>query len=275
MNPSKKILVPTDFGEYAENALLHALDAAKSWGASIDLVHFSNLDTNEDEAVEKLDALASKYADHEVTIIGHCIPGNVMDIGQIAAEREANFIFLGTSGPKGWENLFGARALKVCYQSPVPVIVTHLSPIPRKVHVVAVPVDKDVADKQILNQILRIGRFWKCEVVLIGAGYNDPGNKSRVHQNLQFAEKYLRSADIRHEVEMTDSESDYTDQLLKICRNKEANLIAFVAHKGTGIFNFGTSGFDEKLLTNPLKIPLLISTPNETLSRVDVFHVYQ
>jgi nucleotide-binding universal stress UspA family protein len=269
-----KILVPTDFSDYAENALLHAVDAASSWNATIELVHLHSLDSDVEATSEKLAKLAEKYKDEKVPISCHCLPGKVMDIGQIAADRSAAFIFMGTSGPKGWENIFGARALKVSYQSPVPVIITHLSPVPKDIHVVVVPVDKDIADKQILNQVLRIGRFWKCEVSLVGAGYHDPGNKQRVLQNLHFAENYLSAAGIKHDTQVADAGEDYTDQLLKICRNKSANLIAFVAHKGTGIFNFGTSSFDEKLLVNPLKIPLLISTPNEEINRIDIFHVY-
>jgi hypothetical protein len=181
---------------------------------------------------------------------------------------------MGTASPRGWGNIFGPGALRVSYNSHIPVIVTHLSRIPTKVHTIAVPVDKDVEDKQILQQITRIAHFWKCEVLLIAAGYTDDFNKARVQRNTHFAEKYLSANHINSRTFETTAQENYSNQLLDICKEHRANLIAFIAKGGSGVFNFGTNSFDEKLLFNPLKIPVLISTPNEELNRVDIFHVY-
>jgi nucleotide-binding universal stress UspA family protein len=268
------ILVPTDFSAYTENALLHALDAGQNWHTGVLLLHLIDNEVKRPDANMQLQALAEKYAGEGVPIKTCCEIGKVMDIGKIAEEKGAKFIFMGTASPRGWGNIFGPGALRVSYNSHIPVIVTHLSRIPKSVHTIAVPVDKDVEDKQILQQIVRIGQFWKCEVLLVSAGYNDDFNIARVQRNVQFAQKYLDAAGIKNEHLSTTPETDYSEQLLKICKHHDANLIAFIAKRGTGVFNFGTNSFDEKLLFNPLKIPVLISTPNEALNPVDIFHVY-
>ncbi len=268
------ILVPTDFSEYAENALLHALDAGKNWNTGILLLHLIDNSSQTEDALKKLNDWVQKYADEQVAIQPICEVGKVLDIGKIAENKGAQFIFMGTASPRGWGNIFGPGALRVSYNSHIPVIVTHLSRIPTKVHTIAVPVDKDVEDKQILQQITRIAHFWKCEVLLIAAGYTDDFNKARVQRNTHFAEKYLSANHINNRTFETTAQENYSNQLLDICKEHRANLIAFIAKGGSGVFNFGTNSFDEKLLFNPLKIPVLISTPNEELNRVDIFHVY-
>lgn len=268
------ILVPTDFSEFAENALLHALDAGKNWQTGVLLLHLVDAESKCAEATSKLEALAKKYSAELVPIKTVCEVGKVLEIGKIAENKGAKFIFMGTASARGWGNIFGPGALRVSYNSHIPVIVTHLSKIPKNIHTIAIPVDKDVEDKQILQQILRIAKFWKCEVLLISAGYNDEFNIARVQRNVLFAQKHLTAAGISNEHFETTATQDYSEQLLAICKNRSANLIAFIARGGTGVFNFGTNSFDEKLLFNPLKIPVLISTPNEDLNRVDVFHVY-
>jgi nucleotide-binding universal stress UspA family protein len=269
------ILVPVDFTEYSENALLHAIEAGHSWKTGIQLLHLVKNEEDVEAGETKLLSLIQKHSDSDVPMIPHCMMGKPIEIGKIAEEKKAALVFMGTNGGKGWADFFGPGALRVSYESPVPIIITHLSPIPKDIKTVIVPIDRDVANKQILQQVVRIGKFWKCNVVLVAAGYDDEFHKNRVHRNLNFAKNYLADYHINTSEEHTYANLDYTDQILKISKNHKANLIAFIAKKGSGIFNFGTNGFDEKLLTNEMRTPILISTPNEEINGVDLFHVYQ
>ena len=136
----KHILVPTDFGEPAVRALDFAISLASKFESKVILLHVSWIPasvyaayaegltwpTNEMEAGAKreLDAALSKAKEHYPKIEGVMIMGEPWrTILEVAKERGADLIVMGTHGRRGLSRVFlGSVTEKVVRLSPVPVL---------------------------------------------------------------------------------------------------------------------------------------------------------
>ncbi len=136
----KHVLVPIDFGESSGAALDVAVELAKSFRASLTLVHTCEIPTYgytalgaapidlltpvQDAARRQLEgalaALRLRFADARATLrLG--IP--VDEILAVAADMHADLIVMGTHGRRGLSHfLIGSVAERVVRMSPVPVL---------------------------------------------------------------------------------------------------------------------------------------------------------
>ncbi len=141
------ILVPTDLGEGADEALDYACDFARPFGARIVLVSAvtipalgvpelgvamtaSVVDSMMDDNLRGLDALVERYKTRGVFGKPIMKSGDPVDIiNQTATEIHADLIVMTTHGRTGvarW--LLGSVAEQVVRTSPVPVLTIHVTP---------------------------------------------------------------------------------------------------------------------------------------------------
>ena len=136
----KHILVPTDFGEPAVRALDFAIALARKFESTVTLLHASwvpaslyaayaeglTWPTNELEegAKRELDAALSKAKEHYPKTEGVIVMGEPWrTILEVAKERGADLIVMGTHGRRGLSRVFlGSVTEKVVRLSPVPVL---------------------------------------------------------------------------------------------------------------------------------------------------------
>ena len=141
----KKILVPTDFGEAADAALNYARALARSFGASIDVLHVAEdvatrmlanelyvavpqtLQADVEEAARKqLDARLVDNDPQPLPVRPVVIASNApaMTIVSYAKETGTNLIVMGTHGRGAMAHLFmGSVAERVVRLAPCPVLV--------------------------------------------------------------------------------------------------------------------------------------------------------
>jgi nucleotide-binding universal stress UspA family protein len=133
----KHIVVPTDFGEIAEQALDLAVDLAKTYGAKLTLVHVYSIPTPAyAEAfswpIEEIGKAAREALDRELASAKARHPDTeaVLDLGvaherivELVKSRGADLVVMGTHGRRGLPRfLLGSVAEKVVRLSPVPVL---------------------------------------------------------------------------------------------------------------------------------------------------------
>jgi nucleotide-binding universal stress UspA family protein len=145
MKPVQKILVPLDFSQCSAHALQFALDLARRYEASVDLLYVYHpiVDTlpeaygvvtaaHASEIVSKLEQqLASAKQDalaagalHVATQLVHGAP--VAEILRVAAERGSDLIAMGTHGRTGAKRMFlGSVAENVVRGAKCAVLVVH------------------------------------------------------------------------------------------------------------------------------------------------------
>lgn len=141
MNPPKTILVPTDFSEGSEAALLYAIALAEKLGAELHVVHgfeFPLVGFPDgvltisaeigsrivDAAQTALDALAAKHAARKADIHYFLKEGDPREVVLGAAEKvSADLIVMGTHGRRGIARaLVGSVAESVVRTATVPVL---------------------------------------------------------------------------------------------------------------------------------------------------------
>jgi nucleotide-binding universal stress UspA family protein len=144
MKPLETILVPIDFGDPSEDALVYAVDLAESLRAKLVLLHVYELPivsfpdgayvaTSDvagrivDAAQKALDEGVAKIATRKVEIQKLLKQGDPREvILQVAKEVDARLIVMGTHGRRGIARaLIGSVTESVVRTSPVPVLTVH------------------------------------------------------------------------------------------------------------------------------------------------------
>jgi len=135
-----KVLVPVDFSEHSDRALKYATGLAKSFGATLHLVHVYPASAYvappllpgpvvvgqfRDQSQKAFDEFLERARrENEVEIVGTLLEGVPhVEILRMADEVHADLIVMGTHGRTGLEHLLlGSIAERVVRNSEVPVI---------------------------------------------------------------------------------------------------------------------------------------------------------
>lgn len=143
----KKILVPTDFSEYSQDALIYAASLAKTFGATIECIHVIDLTflsangpsgvyssaTDIEGTMKSLRARSQKELDffvrkehvQGIDVKGHLREGIAADeIVKLADEIHADLVVIPTHGRSGLDKLvFGSTCERVIRTASIPVLV--------------------------------------------------------------------------------------------------------------------------------------------------------
>lgn len=139
----QKILVPTDFSEFGEQALLYGCELAKRFDAELHLLNVvqdavamfpepNMMGTSMNDLVADMQHLANKQLEkmpglpgtEDLTVIRKtCVGPAFLEIVRYAKKSEINLIVIGTHGRTGIKHmLLGSVAEKVVRKAPCPVL---------------------------------------------------------------------------------------------------------------------------------------------------------
>ncbi|RNL75284.1 universal stress protein [Sinomicrobium pectinilyticum] len=247
----KKIIVPTDFSECSEYALRAAADIAREKGAGIVLFHMvgvSEAVLSKDESQEYAEAmyyikLARKKFDG--FLVKDYLKGiNVekvvqnykvfSEINQVAKEKSADLIVMGSHGTGGISGLFvGSKTEKVVRSSDVPVLVLKKPVKKFKMKKVVFACDFELESIHIYRKAMRFFDTFQSEVSLLYV--NLPGEGFR--DSVQFDEKV---EDFLHHAEgsLKNREKVYSWNAF----TKEEGIYAFAEKTGVDLIAIPTHG---------------------------------
>ena len=255
------ILVPTDFSEASNKALLHAVFMSKNSGAKIYLLNLcksaSDLPSAKDDLVKQSNNIEN--IENIVRI------GDFKDIPKIAKELSVEMIFLGTHGASGMQKIMGSNALKLVTNSEVPfIIVQKDSPLPNGYKKIIVPTSFHFENKQKIMAVAALAQYFNSKVYFI---YNNSDEimKTKSLQNLNGMKKFLTGKGIAYD-DMISTSKNFNEDTLVSASNIGAELIAIMNMQkndllGTGIFG---KNYEQELIMNDQKIPILILNPKTT-----------
>lgn len=271
-----RILVPIDFTEVAENALKYALGAAKALNTGVSLLHIAENDEQKITTMEGLEALIYKYEGQGVHMKPITKVGNIFDtIAETAEEEGAGVIFMGTHGMKGLQRLIGSNALRVIANSKVPFIITQdRIPADNEINDIVVPIDFAKEDKQILTAVIRSSHAFDAKVHLFVNKRKDEFHENAVARNLAFSKKYLTEHNVDFTVSHTNEMDTFEKELIRFSQNIGADMIGIVNHNESAMTNLLGSNFDQNVITNDAKIPVLISNAIDNSNIDDIFGVF-
>lgn len=267
---TKNFIVPHDFTSVANVALEHAIATAKQVNAEINVLHVVAKGKDIKESEQTLFNILSDY-NTDVKLIPNVRIGNIFeDIGDFAAEKHAELIFMGTHGIQGWQHITGSNALKVINSSAVPfIIVQDKSPKDSGYDDIVVPLDLNKETKQKLVIVAEIATYFKSRVHVITPDETDEFLKKQVKANVIFANKFFNERNIQVTTTVAPS-GNFDKEIVKHAVNVGGDLIAFMNLNKNNLLGVITASHEVSLLTNEAQIPTLIMNPIEGITSLAV-----
>lgn len=264
----KKILVPTDFTKAGRCAEGHAIRTAEIIDGEVYFLHIVKEREDVEEARKKLDKeVKERNKDHKVDIHPMVRIGSIFeDIGDAAAEVEAELIFMGTHGMKGMQYITGSNALRVIKHSTIPFIVVQEKPIDDNGYDdIVVPLDLSNETKQKLDISVNLAKYFDSRIHLITPKEKDEFLKNQLDRNLKFAENFFKEQGIDYTTKIADAKaSNFVKPIIRHASEKNADLISIVNLQENSLFGAFASSEEQKLITNEAQVPVMVINPHRT-----------
>jgi len=267
MEPSKKIVVPWDFTEVAENALAHAVKIAKAINNDITLLHIVKTEKETEDALKKLQQIASDNQNKtSVKTDSVVLEGSIFTtIGEFTKDRDdINFVIMGTHGMKGMQKLTGSWALKVIVSSYVPFVVVQDAPQDNSsFDKIVFPVDFKTENREKLVWAIYFGKIFKSKIYFIKQDVKDSALIKKVNTNLTFAKKYLTKYDVEYEIADTAEGGNFAQQTIDYAQKIEAGMMLIMTTKDIGTLDYVLGASEQYIIANTARIPVMCVNPRK------------
>lgn len=270
---SDTILVPIDFTETTENGLRHAIRLAQIFGKRVDILHVvgsgKNSDSERDAALVKLNELKSKYAGSGVEIDALAEKGNIFDtIGEVADQRSAVLVVMGTHGVLGMQKVLGSKALKVILNATKPFVVVQKKPIRDSGYQnIVLPIDFSKETKQKLMWAAELSSKFDAEFKILVAYESDEFAARAVNNNLAYAENYLKTKGCRFTVHRA-GKGDFAKETIRFAAAENADLIIIMTNQEKELAHYIVGPYEQNVIANDAQIPVMTLHPVVTSNAV-------
>lgn len=272
----KKILVPTDFSEVANNAFVHALELASKVDAELLLLHTYELpivdnqffpenyqtifDSLEMAQFEKFKELVPKL--HEIAEdrklqhikFSHIIMDGdlVYNIKECITKEGIDMVVMGTSGATGWKEVFiGTNTGEVISSVNVPVLCIPAVADFNYIKNIGFTTRFREKDKAALAKTIEIAKLTHSKVKCL---YVQTDASDVVDDKITYWEEEFKNDPIQFFVIPND---DVTTTILDFITNQEIDVLAMVRHKRNFFVNLFETSLAEKMSYNS-EIPILV-----------------
>lgn len=274
----KKILVPTDFSDYANTALDYAVAIAAKAKAELIIIHACDLNesrysshkilSNEhhnpttSDLQQKLTVL--KKAIKEVTdiqVTTMLYEGNTIEtILQAVKDFEADMIVMGTLGNTGIATaIFGSKTTAVIKKSVVPVMTIPESIAIKDFKKILIAINNPKEDLTILEPVFELAKLFKSEIHLItytGENY-DAAEFIEHTRNINAIEERLKQkySDLKITADHLTGEY-FVDTLEQFIQTNDIDMICMITHERHGMQNLMSTSMTRKMAYHTT-VPLL------------------
>jgi nucleotide-binding universal stress UspA family protein len=272
----KRILIPTDFSETADLALLHAVDMAKRVHAEIILLHVvvaytfkpgmeEQASTLTDVVAEKLNLKAAEIkAQFDFDIITRVAIGTIRDeVVKAAEETGSDVIVLGTHGVSGIkEFLMGSNAFRIVSESTCPVLSVQATPQQKGFKQILVPIDNSFHSREKLNLAIRFAHTYDAELHICGLrshDHDDHDLNTRFRLKMQQVEEYVAEHNVTFSI-TTLFCSNIAKTTMEFAAEKNADLIIIMNEQETNSTGFFMGPYAQQIV-NHSTIPVLSIPP--------------
>ena len=265
MDSNKPILVPWDFSQVAEYALLHAIEYSKVTGDPISLVHIVKKQKEIEPAKSKLQPVIDKTKTDTGLDVGVIVKeGSIFTaITDLAEETEANLVIMGTHGMKGMQKFTGSWALKVIAGTECPFIVVQAPPQTTSKEIVF-PVDFKREQKEKLVWAGYLVNHYKAKVYICYQPSTDTRIKAKTKSNLIFSKNYLAEKEADFEIVTLPGKKSISDESIEFAKEIKANMILIMTTKNISFQDYVLGADEQQIIANPEKIPVMCVNPKKS-----------
>jgi len=264
MDKRKKILIPWDFTEKAENAFAHAVQIAKISEHAIMLIHIikeqSEYVIMEKSMKEEIARLKGKYG---IEALYDIREGDIFHtINTVASELEAEMVIMGTHGIKGMQKITGSWALKVIIGSQVPFIVVQGPPKTDKINCIVVPYSFKREEKEKIKWAYQFHKYFRSKIYLVHPTFKDAWLRKSMAGNLRFARNFFDGVKVNYEIHTILKKSDLYNYSLNLARETNAEMLIIVVRRHLSWTGYVMGPEEQYMIANPLGIPVMCINPN-------------
>lgn len=265
----KKILVPTDFSEQAENALGVAAQLAKKFGAEIYLLHMIELpadmtnpvgETRSNDLPEALffmklarnkfeELLARPYLQgvtvHDTVEINHAFEGII----DTCEKHGCDFIVMGSQGATGFKEMFiGSNTEKVVRTSEIPVLVIKNKHADFKIRDFVFATNLEETGKATLKKVINFAQFTGAKLHLV---YINTANEFVTSEETDTRfKRYLEGQDFSDYEFHIYNDDSVEKGILNFTKKIKADLIGVATHGRKGLSHFFNGSISEDLVNH-------------------------
>ena len=266
MDSGKKIIVPWDFTEVAQNALAHAAKIAKVLENDIIILHIVKEEKDIAAISPKLNEVAANAEKtYGLKVSGVALSGSIFTtIGEYTKDHDdVNLVIMGTHGMKGLQKLTGSWALKVIVSSYAPFIVVQDPPLENTTYSkIVFPVDFKNENREKLVWAIYFGKIFNAKICFIKQEVNDSNLVRKVNTNLSFAKKYLTKYEVEYEIE-TASSGNFEEQTIEYAKRIEADMMMIMTTKNIGTLDYVLGASEQYIIANTARIPVMCVNPRK------------
>jgi len=261
------VMVASDFSEFAECAIGHAIGIAKLLNYKLYVVHIWNKKKAKyslEEAEDKLKSIVSDIKEKEKIETEYVArEGNIFTtIGEIAVEIGANILTMGTRGKTGVQYIFGSYALKVVQSSPVPVIVVQTGNYRGSYSNVVMPIDESVYSKQKVKWAFWVAKKFKSKIHIFGKYDSDEFLSKKIMNNCYQIKKIFDQNDIEYTLTISDGKGgNFSKQSINFASKVNADMILIMTSPDSLLPGFIIDDHDEQIILNAAQIPIMCINP--------------
>ncbi len=275
---SKKIIVGLDFSNCSVNALEHAILIANRANSDITMVWVNHLDYSKEifsvepkqlliEVEKRLNEVVKKYTpklgNQKIDYIIR--KGKVYkEICDVAAERNAFLIIVGTHGSSGFEEFWiGSNANRIVSTSKIPTITIRGGvDVGRSLDRIVMPFDSTKVTRQKVPITALLADYFNSEIHLLGLFTSSLDDvRFRIRNYISQAEDYLKENNIKYQVKFLDVHN-ITESTLNYANSIDANLISIMTEQETSTSNIWLGPYAAQMV-NHSPIPVLSVHPDK------------
>lgn len=268
----KKILVPTDFSEYAENALQVASQLARKYEAEIYLLHMIELPANMSnpvgdtrsndlpEAIGFMKLAKKRYSEilsrpylqgikvREIVEFHQAFDG----IMETSKEHGCDFIVMGSRGASGFKEMFvGSNTEKVVRTTEIPVLVIKKEIPNFEVKNFVFATNLDNSNKKTLEKVIGFAKLVNAKLHLL---YINTANEFITSKDTdRYLGEYLEGIDFENYEFHVYNDDSVEQGILNFANKVDADLIGIATHGRKGISHFFNGSISEDLVNHSVR----------------------
>jgi nucleotide-binding universal stress UspA family protein len=266
----KRILVPTDFSEHAEDALKVAVQIAKRNNSEIIILHMLELPHQANDAIlggisipesmlfmkkanEMLDEVSARpYLDGiEVTEIVK-MDKPIHGIIQISKDHDVDLIVMGSHGSSGVEELLiGSNTEKVVRNSEIPVLVIKENISNFNATNIVFASDFSEEAKKPFEKLLNFAKFFDSKIHLVNIC--TPNSFKPTHVAEKAINEFVDQFSITNYTAQTYNDTNIEKGIINFSNKINADIIGMCTHGRTGFAHFFNGSISEGLVNHAVK----------------------
>ena len=273
----QQVLVPYDFSEAAENALIYGIELARLFTCEVSIIHAiskKHADRNFPDAETTVKASLITLANniiskHHLMVNVYVFQGEVRDlIDKFYEKINAIAVIAGLNSVKKKTHYFTAGKLVTDYRNlRVPLVVVH-DIMPRKTMYsnIVLPLDFNRESKEKSAWAGHISTLNRSKVRILIRKYKDAYFAASLRNNIVLVKKLYENLGVDYEIiKEPDITVDIDKYAVEYAWLNNADLLVIMATKDVAVDDLLLGLKEKKIVDNKYKLPVMLINPRDDL----------